>query len=97
MNTFECDKNKARTNYRKHGIKFTDAARALNLQHTLTGRSSQPNTQDEDRNLSITSLADGRAIVMVWTPRKEHIRIISVRQARKKEKEKLNAYLRSLQ
>jgi uncharacterized DUF497 family protein len=97
MNRYECDKEKARANYNKHGVKFTDAGRAFNLGFSLTGRSPQSDELNEERNLSIVKLADGRAIVVVWTPREENVRIISVRHARKSEKEALNAYLQSLQ
>lgn len=97
MNRFECDKNKARSNYTKHGVRFTDAGRAIKSAHSLTGQSPQSGDLDEERNLSITTLADGRAVVMVWTPRNGNVRIISVRRARKSEKEALNAYLQNLQ
>jgi len=97
VNNFECDKNKARSNYTKHGVRFTDAGRAIKSAHSLTGRSPQSGDLDEERNLSITTLADGRAVVMVWTPRNGNVRIISVRRARKSEKEALNAYLQNLQ
>lgn len=97
MNRFECDKEKARSNYTKHGVRFTEAGRAIQSAHTLTGRSPQSGALDEERNLSITTLADGRAIVLVWTPRNGNVRIISVRRARKSEKEALNAYLQNLQ
>jgi uncharacterized DUF497 family protein len=97
MNRFECDKNKARSNYRKHGVRFTDAGRALNSANSLTGRSQQSGALSEERNLSIAKLADGRSVVIVWTPRNGNVRIISVRRARKSEKEALNAYLQNLQ
>lgn len=97
MNRFECDKDKARSNHRKHGVKFTDAGRALNSAYSLTGRSPQSDELNEERNMSITKLADGRSVVIVWTPRNGNVRIISVRRARKSEKEALNAYLQNLQ
>lgn len=97
MNKFECDKDKARSNYRKHGVRFTDAGRALNSAYSLTGRSAQSDELNEERNLSIAKLTDGRSVVIVWTPRNGNVRIISVRRARKSEKEALNAYLQNLQ
>ena len=96
MNRFECDKGKARSNYSKHGVRFTEAGRALNSAYSLTGRSPQSGELNEERNVSITKLADGRAIVLIWTPRNGNVRIISVRQARQLEKEALNAYLQNL-
>jgi uncharacterized protein len=97
MNRFECDKGKARVNRDKHGVRFTDAGRAINSRPSLTGRSPQSDELSEERNLSITKLPDGRAVVIVWTPRNGIVRIISVRHARKREREALNAYLESLQ
>lgn len=97
MNKFECDKVKARSNYTKHRIRFTDAGRAINSGYSLTQRSTQSDGLGEERNLSITKQADGRAIVVVWTPRNGNVRIISVRYARTREQEAFNAYLRTLQ
>lgn len=96
MNRFECDKDKARSNYTKHRVRFTEAGRAVQSANTLTGRSPQSDDLGEERNVSITTLADGRAIVMVWTSRNGNVRVISVRRARKKEKEALNDYLQNL-
>jgi hypothetical protein len=97
MNRFECDKGKARSNYLKHGVRFTDAGKAIKSAYTLTGRSPQSDDLGEERNVSITTLADGRVVVMVWTARNGNVRVISVRHARKNEKEALNAYLQNLQ
>lgn len=97
MNRFECDKGKARSNYAKHRVRFTEACRAIQSAYTLTGRSPQSDDLGEERNVSITTLTDGRAVVMVWTPRNGNVRAISVRRASKKEKEALNAYLQNLQ
>ena len=97
MTRFECDKNKARSNFSKHGVRFTDAARSIKSGYTLTGKSPQSDGLDEERNTSITRRQDGRAIVMVWTPREQNVRIISVRHARKEERETFDAYLQKLQ
>lgn len=97
MTKFECDKHKARSNHIKHGVRFTDAARALKSTYALTRRSPISNRQDEERNLSTTTLATGLAIVIVWTPRQGNVRLISVRHARKNERKALNAYLQRLQ
>lgn len=97
MNKFECDKGKARMNRNKHGVRFTDAGRAINSGYSLTKWSPQSRALGEERNLSITKLVNGRVIVVIWTPRDGNVRIISVRYARKNEKEALNAYLKRLQ
>ena len=97
MTRFECDKNKARSNFSKHGVRFTEAGRSIKSGHTLTERSPQSDDLGEERNTSITGHQDGRAIVMVWTPREQNVRIISVRHARKEEREAFDAYLQKLQ
>ncbi len=97
MNKFECDKAKSRTNRDKHGIRFTDAGRVIKSGYSLTQRSPQSGELGEERNLSIAKLDNGRAIVVIWTPRNGNIRIISVRYARSSEKEALNGYLKTLQ
>jgi uncharacterized DUF497 family protein len=96
MNQYECDKHKARSNYSKHGLRFTEAARALNSARTLTGRSPQSDDLREERNESMTTLADGRVIVFVWAPRNGKVRIISVRRASRREREAFNAYFQKL-
>ena len=97
VNKFECDKAKARANYLKHGVRFTETRRTHKTAKSLTQRSPQSDELNEERNLSITKLGNGRAVVIVWTPRKGNVRVISVRQARKSEKEAFNAYLQELQ
>jgi len=97
MTFFECDKSKARSNFNKHSIKFSEAARAVKTGFSLTQQSTQSSDNGEKRFLSIAQRFDGSAVVMVWTPRNGNSRIISVRHARKKEKEALNEYLKTLQ
>ncbi|MFN3583950.1 BrnT family toxin [Phenylobacterium sp.] len=78
---FEWDEGKAELNLRKHGISFDDAAYAL-LGLALTQESSG---YEETRFTSIC-IAEGRLIVVVWTPRDGAIRIISARAARTNER-----------
>jgi uncharacterized protein len=96
VNTFECDKTKSRSNFEKHRVKFTDAGKAIKVGTSLTQRSPHSFGPNEERNVSITKLPDGRAIVYVWTPRGMNMRLISVRPASKREREALNAYLQKL-
>lgn len=97
MIKFECDKNKARSNFLKHRIKFTDAGKAIKTNYVLTQRSPQSDELGEERNLSITTRSAGKAIVVVWTKRASNLRIISARAARKHEQEAFNAYLARIQ
>ena len=94
MNTFECDKAKAKSNFQKHKLKFTDAARGIKEGFALTAKSPLSDKHDEERNLSIIGRTGKRAMVAIWTPRGGNVRIISVRHARNKEQEVFDAYIR---
>ncbi|HWI81519.1 BrnT family toxin [Ramlibacter sp.] len=96
-NTFECDKKKARRNYDKHQVRFTDAGKAIKVGYSFTQLSPHSHELNEVRNVSITRLLDGRAIVYVWTARGANIRIISARPASRKEREAFNAHLQTFQ
>ena len=83
MDDFEWDLAKAETNFAKHGIGFSDAARMFDAQH-LTYRS---HLGAEERFVSIGSF-DGRIIAVIWTLRGfDTCRIISARRARPDEAE----------
>lgn len=86
MNTFECDKTKARSNYKKHTLRFTEGCRIFSG-HTLTAQSKQNDSSNEERYKSIGALDEETTVVIVWTPRGSNIRVISVRKASKKERE----------
>lgn len=89
---FECDKRKARSNLHKHGLRFTDGCRAF-AGHTLTAPSKQNVGDTEHRYVTIGALSSGVAAVIVWTRRLDSIRIISVRKARRTEREQFNAHI----
>ncbi len=92
VNTFECDKTKARINHAKHKIRFTEGARIFDG-HVLTAPSSRNTAGQEQRFLSIGILAGGHAAVVVWTRRGQRMRVISVRRARRKERERYHAHI----
>ncbi len=92
LNKFECDKNKARINFQKHGIKFTEGSRIFDG-HVLTAPSYLNSNLTENRFVSIGALENRKAVVVIWTKRIECIRVISVRAARTKEKDQYNAYI----
>jgi uncharacterized DUF497 family protein/predicted DNA binding CopG/RHH family protein len=69
--SYERDAAKARANFEKHGIHFTDAATTLEDDLALTVR--DPFSEDEDRD------AAGRLLVVVYTWRGDHARLISAR------------------
>jgi uncharacterized DUF497 family protein len=91
-NTFECDKSKARSNFAKHGIRFTEGCRIFDG-HALTLPSKQNSDTKEERYVTIGALTENIAAVVIWTKRREYIRVISVRPACRAERERFNAYI----
>ena len=92
-NKFECNKDKARSNFQKHGLRFTEGCRIFDG-HTLTVESNNNSSIEEKRFVSIGVLDEQIAAVVVWTNRSGNIRVISVRKASRKERESYNAYIK---
>jgi uncharacterized DUF497 family protein len=78
---FEYDLTKSASNESKHGIDFDQAQALWNDPWMLEAPAK---TEDELRFLSIGKI-EGKHWAVVWTPRGEAVRIISVRRARKEE------------
>ena len=93
MLRFHCHKPKARSNFIKHGIRFTEGCRIFSG-HVLTGPSKQNTQEREPRYVTIGLLSDQQAAVVVWTPRDGGIRLISVRVANRSERERYHAYIK---
>lgn len=81
--TYEWDEAKNRQNIAKHGIDFADA-RWIFQRPVLVRRDDRQDYR-EDRSIALGEL-DGVVIVMVFTRRGDHIRIISVRKANRNER-----------
>ena len=80
---YEWDIHKARTNLRKHGVDFADAATALSDDYALTIPADDP---DEERFVTIGMDALGRILVVAYTWRGRRIRIMSARKAESYER-----------
>jgi uncharacterized DUF497 family protein len=80
---FEWDISKAETNLDKHGIDFADAVAVLEDDEALTLEDVDP---DEERFITIGMDALARILVVVYTFREDHIRIISARKATPRER-----------
>lgn len=83
---FEWDQGKSAANLRKHGVAFSDAItvfssddRAITIFEETVG--------DEERYITIGRDGLGRVVVVVYTVRGEHVRVISARRANKRERE----------
>lgn len=84
---FTWDEKKNQLNIKKHGVDFADANQVFD--NILLA--SLDNSQDygEDRWVSIGTLHNGTAVVVVFTEEENDvIRIISMRKANKNEKRK---------
>ena len=73
------DPKKAETNFRKHGVRFSDAETVLFDPLALTLK--EQDVDGEQRFVSVGSDAIGRIIVTVYTYRDDTIRLISARKA----------------
>ena len=84
---FEWDTQKARTNLRKHGVAFEEAATVFGDPLSIT-ISDPLHPEPEERFVIIGSSHRGRTLVVVHTERGDRIRIISARRATSGEKRK---------
>lgn len=81
----EWDDNKAAINYKKHGIHFEDAA-LIFLDDNLIADYDEEHSHDEDR-IKVIGMV-GKILVVIYTERGEKLRLISARNATKKERRK---------
>ena len=81
---YEWDPAKARRNAAKHSVDFADAVIALSDDSAAT--IPDPDSEDEDRFVSLGMDPNGRVLVTVFTHRGEKIRIISSRKASRGER-----------
>jgi uncharacterized DUF497 family protein len=88
---FSWDNRKAIANFEKHGIPFEEAATVFGDANGLDGDDAEHSTR-EHRRQRIGQSTTGRILFVVYTIRrteheKETIRIISARQASRRERE----------
>ena len=79
----EWDPNKADSNYRKHGVRFSEAATVLYDDLAVT---VEDTGFGEQRFVTVGQSAEGRLLVVVYSWRGERIRLISAREANQKER-----------
>jgi len=78
------DPQKAATNLAKHGVRFSDAE--LVLYDPLAVTVEDEDAEDEQRLVTIGVDAVGRILVVVYTLRGDDLRLISARQATRRER-----------
>lgn len=89
VDEFEFDPAKAKANLRKHGVAFSDAEQALRDPNALT--IEDPDSEDEQRFITLGMDALGRILVVIHTQRGERTRIVSARKASRGEMENYHA------
>ena len=82
----EWDPKKAKSNSRKHGVSFEEAATALSDPMAATG-ADPDHSITEDRYVTFGLSEKNRLLIVSHTEEKETIRIISARKASKGERE----------
>ena len=73
------DPEKAKTNLRKHGVRFADAVTVLEDEAALTVRDDS--TPTEERWVTLALDCQGRVLAVVYTWREDTVRLISARKA----------------
>ncbi|MCB1032589.1 MAG: BrnT family toxin [Acidobacteria bacterium] len=81
---YEWDPEKARKNYRKHGVSFADAIAVLEDELAVT--TEDPFPRSEDRFVSVGRDPFGEVLVVVFAWRGDRIRVISAREATPRER-----------
>lgn len=81
--TYEWDPNKAKSNYKKHGVRFADAVGVFEDENAITINDEH---EREDRLITIGRDFLSRILVVVYTSRDIVIRIISARKATARER-----------
>jgi len=76
--SYEWDPNKAKSNYKKHGVRFANAIGVFNDEMAIT---IQDDSRSEERFLMIGRDFLRRVLVVVYTFRYIVIRIIPARKA----------------
>jgi uncharacterized DUF497 family protein len=78
--SFEWDLRKAEANYKKHGVRFSEAIPVFEDDHTITITDDESDPHDQ-RFVSMGLGAKGRVLVVVYSYRDTAIRLISARVA----------------
>jgi uncharacterized DUF497 family protein len=85
----EFDPKKAKENLRKHHVNLADAEQVLRDPMALT--IEDPESEGEQRFITLGMDTTGKILVVVYTYRGESIRLISARKASKAEMEMYHA------
>ena len=81
--TYEWDPNKAKSNLKKHGVRFADAVSVFEDENAIT---IEDEHESENRFITIGRDILLRILVVIYTFRGHIIRIISARKATARER-----------
>ena len=85
MNGFEWDAEKADLSLRKHGVSFQEATSVFG--NPLSATYDDPDhSEDEQRYVTIGTAKVGRLLIVSHTDRGDKVRIISAREATRRER-----------
>jgi hypothetical protein len=87
MPTFEWDTDKAKANYRKHGVAFETATQVFDDPSALEWMDELSGNCAEERFLLIGLTNGHLMLTVVYTEREENVRIISARRATRTERD----------
>jgi uncharacterized DUF497 family protein len=82
---FDWDENKAKSNLDKHGVSFDEATSVFDDPLFLTFLDTE-NSIHEQRFIIIGESTKGKLLVVSYTERQNHTRLISARPATRKER-----------
>jgi uncharacterized protein len=82
--TFEWNARKASANLRKHGVSFEEASTIFGDPYELM-LPDPDHSADEERSISIGESGAGRLLLVVYLERAGVIRLISAREAERRE------------
>jgi uncharacterized DUF497 family protein len=83
---FEWDETRADSNQRKHGVDFPEAMTVFADPLSITGYDPR-HADDEDCFITMGLSIDGRLLVVSHTDRGDVVRLISAREATRRERE----------
>ena len=83
--SFEWDEEKAKANLKKHKVGFDEAATVFTEPYSITIHDPD-HSADKQRYIDIGTSDKGRVLVVVYTERGSHIRIVSCRKATSSER-----------
>ena len=79
----EYNSAKARTNFKKHGVSFEEAATSFYDPMALSR--DDPDAEGEGRWILVGQISQARLLTVIYTLRKEQIRLISARKSTRSE------------